>query len=104
MPGWDRVADTTPWQLVGFLERFDLWADQEKPADKLRQLVLAWIFTRIDDPYQGVRREPGFPNLWFGPVPSSEHGEWSVVCCSYWIEERDHVVRCDSFATLNRPV
>lgn len=43
---------------------------------------------------QGVRREAGFDNLWFGAVPDSEDGKGRVVACSYWIVE----------ATPNRPV
>ncbi|ONH35677.1 hypothetical protein [Protofrankia sp. BMG5.30] len=93
-----------PWVLVNFVERLDLWIETESPSDDLRRLVTAWIFTRIDDPYQGVRREPGFANLWFGPIPGSEHGEWAVVCCSYWIEEQAHRVVCDTFTTLTRPL
>ncbi|MEX5631933.1 hypothetical protein [Parafrankia sp. FMc2] len=98
------MADSQPWKLVDFLPRLDQWAALEKPSDELRRLILSWVFSRMDDPYQAVRREPGFPNLWFGPIPRSEHGEWGIVCCSYWIDEGERVVRCDSFATLNRPV
>lgn len=60
--------------------------------------------TRFDDPYHGVRREKGFANLWFGPIPGSADGSGTVVACSYWIEEETHTVRCDSFATLNEPL
>jgi hypothetical protein len=89
---------------VGFLDRLDTWAEQESPPDDLRLLVTAWIMTRYDDPYQGVRREHGFPNLWFGVVPHSEDGAGAVVVCAYWIEESTRIVRCDSFATLNLPL
>ena len=41
----------------------------------LRFLVTEWILTRAADPYQGVRREAGFDNLWFGAVPRSGHGD-----------------------------
>ncbi|MCK9921237.1 hypothetical protein MXD61_04850 [Frankia sp. AgPm24] len=99
------MPDSTrrPWTLVNFVERLDLWIDVEAPSDELRRLVTSWIFTRTDDPYQGVRREAGFPNLWFGAIPRSARGE-QVVCCSYWIEDGAHRVVCDSFGTLNRPV
>lgn len=46
---------------------------------------------------------PDFPNLWFGPVPGTEFGG-HVICCSYFIVEYDHTVKCDSFATLNLPI
>jgi hypothetical protein len=92
------------WTLVGFLERLDAWADLESPEDDLRLLVTAWILTRYDNPYQGVRREPSFPNLWFGAVPNSYHGDGNVVACAYWVEESSRVVRCDSFASLRLPL
>ena len=57
----------------------------------MRFTVTEWILTRYDDPYEGVRREEGFPNLWFGIVVRT--GDAAVVC-SYWIEESRHVVRC----------
>jgi hypothetical protein len=60
--------------------------------------------TRYDDPYKGVRRAHGFPNLWFGVVPESDDGKGQVVVCSYWIEEAARRVRCDSFATLSLPI
>lgn len=60
--------------------------------------------TRFSDPYQGVRRESGFANLWFGPVPNSDDGRGVVVACAYWIEESSHTVRCDSFASLSQPL
>jgi len=94
----------TAWQLEGFLERLDAWANQEQPDDDLRLQVTEWILSRFGDPYQGVQREPGFDNLWFGIVPGSLHDADQVVVCSYWIMERDHVVRCDSFATLGLPI
>lgn len=98
------MPESAPWQLADFLEKLDLWIRLEAPPQEVRERVTAWIFTRMDDPYQGVRREPGFPNLWFGPIPGSEYGAAGVVCCSYWIFEKGRRVQCDSFATLNRPV
>lgn len=98
MPGSDPV-----WSLVGFGERMDAWIDLEEPQDDLRIAVASWALSRFDDPYQGVRREPGFENLWYGVIPGTQHGDNQVVVCSYWIEERTHVVRCDSIATLALP-
>lgn len=91
------------WRLEGFLDRLDAWAKLESPSDDLRLIVTAWVLTRYDDPYQGVRRERGFANLWFGPIPESDDGT-TVVACAYWIEESGRAVRCDSFATLSRPL
>lgn len=58
--------------------------------------------SRGDDPYQGARREPGFPNLWYVKVPGSYQGG-SVVLCSYFIVESTHEVHCKGFGTLSWP-
>lgn len=92
------------WTLRRFLHQLDRWATEESPDLDLKLTVTAWILSRADDPYQGVRREPDFENLWFGPVPATRHGRNQVVCCSYRIIERDRTVVCDSFATLSLPV
>lgn len=105
MPGLPPVPErSSAWTLEGFLDRLDAWVELESPADDLRLIVTAWVLTRYDDPYQGVRRERGFPNLWFGAIPHSYDGRGAVVACSYWIEESRHTVRCDSFATLGLPL
>lgn len=92
------------WTLEGFLDWLDAWAELESPKDDLRLTVTAWIMTRYDDPYQGVRRENGFANLWFGAIPNTSDGSGSVVTCSYWIEESSRTVRCDNFGTLSLPL
>ncbi|OLB75965.1 MAG: hypothetical protein AUI14_19955 [Actinobacteria bacterium 13_2_20CM_2_71_6] len=94
-----RSAPPT-WKLEGFLDCLDAWAESESPDDDLRLVVTAWVLTRYEDPYQGVRREGGHPNLWYGVVPYSGDGAASVVVCGYWIEESTRTVRCDSFAKL----
>lgn len=88
------------WVLDNFLETFDVWVASEGPSVEVRSAVLAWVFGRADDPYAGVRREAGFANLWFGAVPRTTLRD-TVVACSYWVEEQQHVVRCDSLATLS---
>lgn len=92
-----------PWTLQGFLECLDVWSHLESPSQDLKLLVTAWIMSRLEDPYQGVRRAEGFSNLWFGAVPNSQHSA-VVVACSYWIEEESRTVRCDSLATLSLPL
>jgi hypothetical protein len=93
-----------PWTLEKFLERFDSWVERESPTDDLRVIVMDWILTRDDDPYQGVRREEGIPNLWFGRVPNSYDGSGHVVVCSYWIKEVTRTVCCDNFGSLSLPL
>jgi len=90
--------------LEGFEEAFEIWVAQESPNDALRLLVLDWLFTRLEDPFVGVRRQPSFENLWFGPVPGTVHGPGQVVVCSYWIFESSRTIRCDSIATLSLPL
>lgn len=92
------------WTLEGFGDRLDEWKDREQPPDDVVIVVTHWALSRFDDPYSGMQREPGFPNLWFGVIPESEHGPGQVVVCSYWVEESTRTVRCDSIATLNMPV
>jgi hypothetical protein len=66
--------------------------------------VTCWILARADDPYQGVKRERGFDNLWYGVVPDSLHGDNMIVLCSYCVYESRHAVRRDQIATLSYPV
>lgn len=70
------------WLLEEFEACLDAWISLEAPDDDLRLVVTEWVLTRFDDPYQGVRREPGFPNLWFGSIPASVHAG-RIVVCSY---------------------
>jgi hypothetical protein len=92
----------TPYRLSNFLEAFDDWTLTESPPQDVRLAVLDWIFTREETPYKGVKREAGHGNLWWGAVPETQHQGHQVVCV-YWIEEGEHTVRCDSFATLSPP-
>jgi hypothetical protein len=98
------VREGALWRLERFLTEFDLWTEREHPGDDLRVIVTEWVVGRQDDPYRGVRREPGFENLWFGAVPGSDDGAGRVVVCSYWIVEAQHLLRCNSFATLGLPL
>ena len=92
------------WTLERFTGHLDDWIAREHPPDAVVIVVTAWLLSRFDDPYPGMQRERGFPNLWFGQIPESRHGDGQVVVCSYWIEESTRTVRCDSIATLNMPV
>jgi hypothetical protein len=82
----------------------DRWRDEHADGDELLlRRVVNWIESRQEDPYQGMRRERGFDNLWFGAIPGTRRAG-SVVTGSYFIRERDHVVVCSSIATLGEPV
>lgn len=98
------MDEESPWRLEGFEDALDRWIDQEKPSIDLSIVVTAWIFTRREHPYAGVRREAAFENLWFGAVPGTIHDATSVVACSYWIFESERRIRCDSFPTLSLPL
>lgn len=91
------------WTLARFGECFDRWVAQDRPSQDLRLVVTDWLLSRFDDPYQGVRREEGFENLWYATVPGSLHGDTQAVLCAYWIQERQHTVVCESIATLSLP-
>jgi hypothetical protein len=98
------ASGASTWRLEGFGECLDEWAEREQPVVDLRAVVTAWVIARFDDPYQGVRREPGFETLWFGAVPNSGDGRGNAVACSYWIEETTRTVRCNSITTLSQPI
>jgi hypothetical protein len=98
------VADgAAQWVLRDFLDQLDAWIDTDKPPQDLINHVTAWIMSRADDPYRGVRREPSFPNLWYVTVPGS-YVDGAVVLCSYFIVETLHEVHCKGFGTVGWPV
>ncbi len=98
------MLDGVPeWHLEDFLERLDDWAEHEGVPDDLKLIVTAWIFTRMEDPYRGVRLVENFPNLWFGVVPRTSDGSGRYVTCTYWIQETRRAVRCDIFGWLHSP-
>lgn len=92
------------WRQEAFETRLDEWIELEEPSLHLRRLVTAWVLTRLEDPYSGLQREAGFPNLWFGRIPGTYQPEsGAVVVCSLWIEEASKTVRCDRIGTLSTP-
>jgi hypothetical protein len=97
----DQPAD---WKLVRFIEHLDRWADIESPDPHSRLMVAAWIMDRHEDPYMGVRREPGFANLWFGRIPGTLDRAGSIVTCSYFVYETTRVVSCNGIARLSLPL
>lgn len=93
------------WALEHFIEELDLWIDREPDVGDLRLPVLAWIQSRMDDPYLGdVRRDEQIDNLWFGVIPDTPAPEGRVAVGSYFIFESQKLVRCNSFALLSPPI
>jgi hypothetical protein len=92
------------WRLRDFEKQFDEWMERDPQPVRLRHIVQAWVVTRYVDPYEGVRQQEGFDNLWAGKVPGTEDGCGHAVSCSYWIEESTHTVKCNSFAILGEPI
>jgi len=82
------VSPNLPWQILGTEECLDRWQDREEPSTDLSFLVAEWLVSKLDDPYQGMRRVPELPNLWFGKVSRSDHGADSVVVCTSRSEGR----------------
>ncbi|GAA2596723.1 hypothetical protein GCM10010435_89930 [Winogradskya consettensis] len=83
--------EPSPWRLKEFIEHIDIWIGLEKPDVDLRIHVLAWAMRRDENPYQGARRESGFPNLWFAPVPQSNRNGQIVICIT---KSSSRCVRC----------
>lgn len=96
-------SSSPPWKLENFIERFEAWVQRDSPEDDLRLIVTDWITTRYSTPYQGVDRQVGFDNLWYGHIPNSGDGCGNVVTCSYWIRESSHTVYCNDFSVLSYP-
>lgn len=90
------------WSLFNAEEALDRWIHSSEPDQDLIIVVTEWLLSRLEDPYQGVRREPQFPNLWVGKVPRSLRGGMQVLC-AYRIFEQDRRVVMDNIATLRRP-
>lgn len=98
------MSPNRPWQILGTEDCLNRWQDREKPSTDLSFLVAEWLVSKMDDPYQGMRRIPEFPNMWFGKVSRSDHRPDSVVVCTYEIDEAAHTVHLRSIATLSKPI
>jgi hypothetical protein len=96
------------WNLAGFDDWLDIWINNDAPDQDTRLHVAAWLVTRVDNPYDGMKREGvdeygmGHPLLWGGWVPDTVWGSQGVYC-SYLIFEETGTVRCNSLATLSWP-
>jgi hypothetical protein len=45
------------WQLDRFVDAYEFWASEQGATPELRHVVGLWIFSRMEDPYQGVERQ-----------------------------------------------
>ncbi len=97
------MPDFTGWALVDFGDHAERWIEQDDPSSDQRLIVIDWLLSRAADPYAGVRRWSGAPNLWHGEVPGSRTGDFRAVHVNYVIEEQTHTVRCRGLATLDLP-
>ena len=91
-----------PWRLLGFQERLDEWIDQERPQDWLRVVVVNWVLSESTTPTTACAASPASTTLIRRHTGSGDGDE--IVCCSLWVEEIGHRVRCDRIATLGWPV
>jgi hypothetical protein len=73
------VSPNRPWQILGTEDCLNRWQDREKPSTDLSFLVAEWLVSKMDDPYQGMRRIPEF-------------------------DEAAHTVHLRSIATLSKPI
>lgn len=90
------------WTLDDFSEWLERWIAAESPDDDRVLRVSEWIMSRADDPYVGARQVIEIPGLWFAEISGTLRDDMKVTC-SYWINERAHVVRCDNIQTLSPP-
>lgn len=91
------------WTLEGFEPLIADWITRDNPAGPVRECVLMWLFTRLEDPYRGVTRDGDLPSLWYCTIPGSRLGGRAVVC-SYMISERQRTVVGKTLASLNEPI
>jgi hypothetical protein len=94
--------EPSSWTLDNVIAALDSWVERENPSQDLRLIVAIWAMNRHEDPYRGMRRQAGFPNLWFGTVPETS-SQGRVVTCTCMIFELTRTVRFDNFTTLTRP-
>ncbi len=65
--------------------------------------VRAWLKSREEDPFAGVRNDLGLDNYLFGVIPGTLDDDGRVVTCAYWVHRDDFVVRCDMLSTASWP-
>jgi hypothetical protein len=98
------VNEPSFWESVNFQDRMTAWIDRERPDLDLIGTVVDWVKDLIENPYlaNATRQTDIASNLWWARIPGTFRNG-SDVMCAYWIDEEMRRIRCDSFATLNRP-
>jgi hypothetical protein len=104
-----RGSPVTPdtsdsWIFVRFEELFVSWVQRESPDEGTQVKVIDWIRDRRGDPFAGVLRDTGHPNLWFGRVPSTLDDDGTLVTVTYQILMRTRVVRCMLIGRVGLPM
>jgi hypothetical protein len=94
------MTDDDEWELFNAIEALDSWAGREQPSQDLRLIVAEWTFNRHADPFAGMERVEGFPNLWFGEVRGTRDKE-TAVTCTCRISWGNQTVTFDNFTTLH---
>ena len=97
------MPESPGWRLVDFSTHIERWIAQDAPSIDLRVVVIDWLVSRADDPYQGVRRWPGADAWWHGEIPLTRTSDSRAVHVNYVIEERTHSVNRRGLATLDLP-
>ncbi len=93
------------WRLIDVDDRLDEWIERESPNQDLIIAVTAWTLSRMEDPYESLRRDPGFANLWFGKVPRTYDPDTrTAIACTLFVDEQSHEVKIDRFARLGVPI
>jgi hypothetical protein len=100
------VTPDTPsaWAFVRFEEMFESWTKRESPDPATQTRVIDWIRDRRDDPFAGMMRDTGQPNLWFGRVPYTLDSSGTLVTVTYQILMRTRVVRCMLIGRVGLPM
>lgn len=106
MPAWQKVSSPSrSWTLQNTEDALDRWIALDDPPQDLRIHVLTWMLSRVDNPYRGLRRTPGFTNVWFGPVPETlDETASTVLTVTLLIDEPTRVVRFDGIVMLSWPL
>lgn len=99
------------WRLVEFEDRLDRWISLIRPPVQLQRVVMRWVFTRIEDPYLGAKRDKSQSWLFRVMIPGTYHRideaidePTHAVLAYFQIDEQSHAVVFDSIMSLGLPI